>query len=71
MPQTAAFIDVMRATFGVEGINDSIRRGMRGEATFWARENGHEVGTRDPRQGVVPVLPMPGVSSGRKHAKAA
>ena len=58
MPHTAAFIDSMRAVFGVDGVNDSIRRGMKGDATFWARENGHEVGTRDQRQGVVPVMPQ-------------
>lgn len=69
MPQTAAFIDTMRATFGVDGINDSIRRGMKGEATFWARENGHEVGTRDQRQGVVPVLPLVLSAPARKAAR--
>jgi 2-polyprenyl-6-methoxyphenol hydroxylase-like FAD-dependent oxidoreductase len=58
MPQTAAFIDVARATFGADGVNDSIRRSMKGEATFWARENGHEVGTRDQRQGVIPALQL-------------
>jgi hypothetical protein len=52
MPQTAAFIDAMRDVFGADGINDQIRRGMKGAPTFWARENGHEVGTRDQRKGV-------------------
>jgi hypothetical protein len=67
MPKTAAFIDTMRAEFGVEGINDSIRRGLKGDATFWARENGHEVGTRDRRQGVVPVLPFVAAVIGGRH----
>lgn len=59
MPHTAAVIDVLREAFGADGINASIRRGMKGEAgAFWSRENGHEVGTRDAREGVVPVLPM-------------
>lgn len=48
MPLTAAFIDAMRETFGVDEINDQIRKGMHGRPTFWASENGHEVGTPIP-----------------------
>lgn len=68
MPLTASFIDAMRAEFGVEGVNDSIRRGMRGEAgMFWAREGGREIGTRDPRQGVpVTVAPVVVIGKARK-----
>lgn len=60
MPSTAAFIDALRAEFGVAEINEQIRRGMKGErGMFWAREAGHEGGTRDPREGVVPVISAP------------
>jgi len=46
MPVTAAWIDRMRTAFGAEHIDGQIRKGMKGEATFWASENGHEVGTK-------------------------
>lgn len=46
MPQVAAFIDELRAVFGVEEINAQIKLGMQGAQTFHAVENGHEVGTR-------------------------
>lgn len=36
MPETAAFIDAMRDAFGEGEINLQIRRGMHGEATFYA-----------------------------------
>lgn len=48
MPQTAAFIDDLRAAFGAEMINTQIRRGMRGEPVFHAVEGGHSVGTPMP-----------------------
>ncbi|WP_199710602.1 hypothetical protein [Noviherbaspirillum cavernae] len=46
MPLTAAFLDDLRAAFGKEAIDAQIRRGLKGEPTFWARENGHRLGTR-------------------------
>ena len=48
MPETAAFIDACRAAFGAEQINASIKAGLAGQPTFYARENGHEIGTRAP-----------------------
>ncbi|GAB2913834.1 hypothetical protein GCM10027278_38080 [Paralcaligenes ginsengisoli] len=45
MPGTAAFIDAMRQAFGSEMIDAQIRKGLKGETTFYARENGHELGT--------------------------
>lgn len=45
MPETTAFIDSLRAVFGADAINPSIKAGMNGQPTFWARENGIEVGT--------------------------
>lgn len=52
MPETAAFIDAMREAFGADEINASIRAGMEGQPTFWASENGVEIGTRDTRTGI-------------------
>lgn len=48
MPQTARFIDEMRAIFGREHVDGQIRLGLRGQPVFWARENGMEIGTRPP-----------------------
>jgi len=45
MPNVAAFVDELRAVFGVEMVNEQIRRGLKGEPTFYAKENGHELGT--------------------------
>lgn len=45
MPVVAAWIDEMRAAFGVDMVNQQIRRGMNGEQMFHATENGHTVGT--------------------------
>jgi hypothetical protein len=50
MPVVAGWIDEMRSVFGADCINQSIRRGMKGETTFHAIENGHEIGTRDTAQ---------------------
>ncbi|MGY6214969.1 hypothetical protein ACW73L_07390 [Methylolobus aquaticus] len=46
MPQTAAFIDDLRAVFGKESVDAQIRAGMRGDPMFWASEAGHEIGTK-------------------------
>lgn len=45
MPKVAAFIDDLRAAFGADVINPSIKGGMAGVPTFYARENGQEIGT--------------------------
>lgn len=45
MPDTAAFIDAMRAAFGREAIDDQIAAGMAGRPGFHAIENGQEIGT--------------------------
>lgn len=47
MPETAKFVDMLRIAFGAEAVDGQIRRAMRGEPTFWAREAGREVGTRN------------------------
>ncbi len=45
MPTVAAIIDDLRAAFGPDAINPSIKGGMAGVPTFYASEKGHEVGT--------------------------
>ena len=55
MPATAAFIDALREAFGADMVNAAIRAGIDGQPTFWASENGQEVGTRcrhDPASAV-------------------
>lgn len=45
MPTVAAIIDDLRDAFGADVINPSIKGGMAGVPTFYARENGQEIGT--------------------------
>jgi hypothetical protein len=45
MPEIAAFVAEMKSAFGEREIDEAIRRGKAGEPTFYASENGHEVGT--------------------------
>ena len=47
IPEVAVFIDAMRNAFGADLIDGQMRKGMRGEPTFYAYGNGYEVGTRD------------------------
>lgn len=58
MPQTSAWIDDLRAAFGVEGINDAIRSGMAGGDAFFAKENGFEIGSRCRYQNGVSAAQM-------------
>lgn len=48
MPIVAAFIDDMRAAFGVDVVNAGIRNGLRPDCApherFYATENGHTLG---------------------------
>ena len=48
MPTVAAWIDELREAFGADQINPQIKAGIDGQPTFWARENGQEIGTRAP-----------------------
>lgn len=52
MPTVSGFIDDMRDAFGAAEINASIRAGMEGQPTFYACENGVEVGAKDTRPGI-------------------
>lgn len=49
MPYTTAIIDAAREAFGVDMVNASIKAGIAGEGAFYAKENGHEIGSR-PRE---------------------
>lgn len=48
MPHCAAFVDALREAFGVEEINNVIKRGLRPEAKtehrVWFSEAGHVLG---------------------------
>lgn len=62
MPQTAAWIDEIRAVFcttheDLASFNEQLVAGMNGQPTFYACESGREVGTKDPRPGVTPTMP--------------
>jgi hypothetical protein len=48
MPEIAAFIAKLRSAFGDNTVDDGIRRGIGGEATFYACENGRTVGKASP-----------------------
>jgi hypothetical protein len=48
MPEIAAFVTKMKAAFGERVIDEAIRRGKAGEATFYAQENVRSVGTAGP-----------------------
>lgn len=45
MPETAAFIDACREAFGADQINPSLKNGAQGGSDFYARENGHTIGS--------------------------
>lgn len=45
MPKVAAWIDNLRAAFGAEDINAAMRFRVAGQPTFYASENGNQVGT--------------------------
>lgn len=48
MPTITAWLDDMRAAFGTDVINASIKDGIAGKPRFYAIENGVEVGTMPP-----------------------
>ena len=56
MPQTAAFIDALRDVFGAPQINAAIKSGINGAGTFYACENGREIGS----MGSAPTLSISG-----------
>lgn len=49
MPESAAFIDRMRAAFGKDMVDLQIRRALKGEPTFFAIENGVMIGAINTR----------------------
>jgi hypothetical protein len=69
MPKTAEFVDALRSAFGTDYINDLLRRGVRGEPVFYAKEAGFEIGTpleqgkvavKFDQYGVAYVVPLDG-----------
>lgn len=46
MPVVAEFVDACRDAFGADMINEQIQLGRQGAQTFYACENGIEIGTR-------------------------
>jgi len=48
MPHTAAWIDALRVAFGATQVDSAIRAGIDGQPTFYASENGQEIGTQCP-----------------------
>ena len=46
MPEISTWVRELRAAFGDDVLDDAIARGRRGEATFYAFENGHSFGTK-------------------------
>jgi hypothetical protein len=53
MPETAAFIDSLRAAFGADMIDAQIRKGLKGAPVFYASENGYTIGTPIERGKVI------------------
>ena len=49
MPVVTEFIDSVRDAFGTDAVNGSIKAGLAGDGSFYAKENGVEVGSR-PRE---------------------
>ena len=49
MPVVTEFIDSVREAFGTDVVNGSIKAGLAGDGSFYANENGVEVGSR-PRE---------------------
>lgn len=45
MPRIASMIDDLRREIGLLPVDRQIRRALRGEPVFYAKENGREIGT--------------------------
>lgn len=71
MPQVAEFIDDLVAAFGKESVHGQIRKGLAGAPTFWASENGYEIGTRTDRDVTYRVTwdPVTGLAKGEEINK--
>lgn len=67
MPLVTEFVDAMREAFGAEPGNAAIRAGLDGQPTFWARENGHEIGTKSP----TPGYPLPATENAPQRPASA
>ncbi len=71
MPQVAALMDRLRATFGVANINAVIRAGIKGEPVFYASENGHTIGTKWPDPKPAAPVDLAGETNRERHYRQA
>lgn len=58
MPEISAWIDELRRVFGRAAIDAQLRRGLRGEVAFWAKEGEHELGAPSPAGVAATPIPM-------------
>ncbi len=52
MPVMADFIAACREYFGAVNVDPGIKAGRAGQATFWASENGIEIGVKSEDRGI-------------------
>lgn len=71
MPSTAAFIDACREAFGTDMVNAQIKLGMQGAETFYANENGYEVGTKIREAKIFLTVDQMRVLTKAEHAQLA
>jgi len=71
MPIVTEFIDECRKAFGTEMVNQQIKLGMQGAETFYARENGYEVGTKFKEPKIFLTVDQMRVLTREDHAQLA
>jgi len=57
MPVVSAWIDDLRLAFGKEGVTLWVRQGLQ-DGTFYATENGHEIGRRAEPENAISMAEM-------------
>lgn len=66
MPMVASMIDDLRREHGLLPVDRQIRRSLRGEAVFYAQENGSHIGTPQKRGAVEIYWDERGISQERE-----
>ncbi|MCP3653339.1 MAG: hypothetical protein GY734_08310 [Herbaspirillum sp.] len=66
MPMVASMIDDLRREHGLLPVDRQIRRSLRGEAVFYAQENGSHIGTPQKRGTVEIYWDERGISQERE-----
>lgn len=70
MPLVFDFVSAAREAFGVD-VSKAVQAGMDGQPTFYAKENGVEVGAQMPAPGLsVSGLALVGDMEARRHPRA-